>query len=135
MFRPDDFARVADISHSPAGGSAAPAPQEELMRSSYRPHLTLAPLEDLTEPELPCQLEDPQLWFSEYPADLEQAKGFCAGCPVREACLAGALHRREYWGVWGGEIFDQGNVVAFKRARGRPRKHPLPAPSAQSRIA
>jgi WhiB family transcriptional regulator, redox-sensing transcriptional regulator len=105
------------------------------MRTSYRPRLSIAPLEEVTERELPCQIEDPQLWFSERPADLEQAKTFCAGCPVRESCLAGALRRREYWGVWGGEILDQGNVAAFKRGRGRPRKHPLPAPNAESRIA
>jgi WhiB family redox-sensing transcriptional regulator len=85
-------------------------------------------LQPVTPSGLPCELEDQQLWFSERPAELEQAKSFCGGCPVREDCLAGALRRREYAGVWGGEIFDQGNVVAFKRARGRPRKHPLPAP-------
>ena len=37
-------------------------------------------------------------------------------------CLEGALERREPWGVWGGEIFDAGHVIARKRARGRPRK-------------
>jgi WhiB family redox-sensing transcriptional regulator len=37
-------------------------------------------------------------------------------------CLAGALARREPWGVWGGQIFERGTVVARKRPRGRPRK-------------
>ena len=36
--------------------------------------------------------------------------------------LAGALDRGEPWGVWGGEIFDRGVVIARKRPRGRPRK-------------
>ncbi len=36
-------------------------------------------------------------------------------------CLAGALERREPWGVWGGELFVSGVVVARKRPRGRPR--------------
>ena len=71
---------------------------------------------------LPCRLQDAELWFAERPAELEQAKAFCAGCPVRLACLAGAIARREPWGVWGGEIFEHGAVIARKRPRGRPRK-------------
>ena len=56
------------------------------------------------------------------PAQLELAKSLCADCPVRDACLAGALDRAEPWGVWGGEIFERGSVIARKRPRGRPRK-------------
>ncbi len=74
-------------------------------------------------PIWPCRLGDPDLWFSEHPADLEYAKALCAQCPVRRQCLATALQRGEPWGVWGGEIFDRGAVVDTKRARGRPRKH------------
>ncbi|WP_116051703.1 WhiB family transcriptional regulator [Amycolatopsis palatopharyngis] len=73
--------------------------------------------------DLPCRSGDADLWFAESPAELERAKGFCADCPVRAACLAGALARREPWGVWGGEIFERGAVVARKRPRGRPRKN------------
>lgn len=72
--------------------------------------------------ELPCRVEDPELFFAEAPADLEFAKTLCAPCPVRAECLAGALDRAEPWGVWGGEIFDRGVVIARKRPRGRPRK-------------
>ncbi len=72
--------------------------------------------------ELPCRVEDPDLWFAENPADLETAKTLCATCPIRLTCLAEALQRREPWGVWGGEIFDHGVVIARKRPRGRPRK-------------
>ena len=71
---------------------------------------------------LPCRVQDPDLWFAESPAQLEHAKTLCAGCPARSACLAGALDRGEPWGVWGGEIFDHGVVIARKRPRGRPRK-------------
>ena len=71
---------------------------------------------------LPCRVEDPELWFAETPAQLERAKSLCAECPVRDACLAGALDRAEPWGVWGGEIFERGAVIARKRPRGRPRK-------------
>ncbi|WP_433029058.1 WhiB family transcriptional regulator [Actinomycetospora sp. CA-053990] len=75
--------------------------------------------------ELPCRLAEEDLWFSEAPADLERAKGLCGACPIRRACLAGALERREYCGVWGGEIFDRGAVIARKRPRGRPSKADL----------
>jgi WhiB family redox-sensing transcriptional regulator len=72
--------------------------------------------------KIPCRREDAELWFAETPTDLELAKAFCADCPVRSACLQGALARREPWGVWGGEIFERGVVIPRKRPRGRPRK-------------
>ena len=72
--------------------------------------------------DLPCLVGDPDLFFAERPADLEQAKALCVDCPVRPQCLAAALDRAEPWGVWGGEIFDHGVVIARKRPRGRPRK-------------
>ena len=77
--------------------------------------------------DLPCRSFDADLWFAESPTDLERAKALCAQCPVRTGCLAGALDRREPWGVWGGEIFDQGSVIARKRPRGRPRKSEVAA--------
>ena len=74
---------------------------------------------------LPCRAGDPDLWFAETPAQLETAKALCGDCPVRSACLAGAIDRGEPWGVWGGEIFERGAVVPRKRPRGRPRKEDL----------
>ena len=71
--------------------------------------------------DLPCT-EDPELFFAESPQDVEQAKAMCRGCQARLACLAGALERREPWGVWGGELLMGGAIVPGKRARGRPRK-------------
>lgn len=72
--------------------------------------------------DLPCRSAAPDLFFAESPVDLERAKQLCVRCPVRVLCLAKALERQEPWGVWGGEIFDQGVVIARKRPRGRPRK-------------
>lgn len=69
---------------------------------------------------LPCQRENPRLWFSDLPADLDLAKAHCRPCPVRRHCLAGAIERREPHGVWGGEIFEQGAITGQKRPRGRP---------------
>ena len=68
---------------------------------------------------LPCQ-SDPELFFAEKPQDVRRAKSLCRRCPVRPACLAGALKRSEPWGVWGGELFQHGVITADKRARGRP---------------
>ena len=85
-----------------------------------RPHTPAAPAP--VRLPLPCRVEDPDLWFADDPARLEVAKSLCDSCPVRSACLDGALDRGEPWGVWGGEIFDRGVVIARKRPRGRPRK-------------
>jgi len=74
-----------------------------------------------TARDLPC-MEDPDLFFAESPADVEVAKALCRGCPIRIACFAGAVERREPWGVWGGELFLRGEVIPRKRPRGRPRK-------------
>ena len=63
-----------------------------------------------------------ELFFSEQLDDIAAAKAFCTECPVREDCLDSALLRREPWGVWGGELFVHGKVVAQKRKRGRPPK-------------
>jgi WhiB family redox-sensing transcriptional regulator len=96
-----------------------------------QPPLTLTSLDDepirldpiaSARPDLPCRVNDPDLWFAQSPAELELAKSFCTDCPARTACLAGALARHEPWGVWGGQIIEHGRIVAYKRPRGRPRK-------------
>ena len=76
---------------------------------------------------LPCRANDAELFFAESPTDVELAKALCQDCPVRVECLAGALERREPWGVWGGELFLQGVVIPRKRPRGRPRQNPVAA--------
>jgi WhiB family transcriptional regulator, redox-sensing transcriptional regulator len=70
---------------------------------------------------LPCST-DPELFFAESPEDVQRAKELCGICPVRSACLAGALQRAEPYGVWGGALFLRGVVIAEKKRRGRPRK-------------
>lgn len=75
---------------------------------------------------LPCTY-DPDLFFAESPDDVESAKLLCLACPARMVCLAGAVERREPWGVWGGELFLRGEVVPRKRPRGRPRKDEVAA--------
>lgn len=87
--------------------------------------MQLAELAEALQPwrdELPCRSEDPELFFAERPEKTSFAKALCAMCPLQAECLAGAMERREPWGVWGGELFVDGVVVAYKRPRGRPRK-------------
>jgi WhiB family redox-sensing transcriptional regulator len=66
------------------------------------------------------------LFFSEDLIDIARAKAICSKCPVREPCLAEALERQEPFGVWGGQLLHNGRIVAQKRKRGRPPKHPRP---------
>lgn len=67
---------------------------------------------------VPCQRPgvDPEDWFPVVEVDgvtpeaairhlEERAAALCAGCPVRESCLAAGLH--ESYGVWGGEAPHQ----------------------------
>src|SRR5688500_11952276 len=65
------------------------------------------------------------LFFSEQLDDIRRAKSICQGCPVQAPCLDGAVERREPWGVWGGQLFANGRILAQKRRRGRPPKDPV----------
>lgn len=62
------------------------------------------------------------LFFSEELQDIAKAKRMCAECQALAPCLEGAIARREPWGVWGGQLFLNGKVLASKRRRGRPPK-------------
>ena len=66
------------------------------------------------------------LFFSDEIPEIIEAKRICGTCPVADACLEGALARREPWGVWGGQLFLNGRILAQKRKRGRPPKNPAP---------
>lgn len=70
------------------------------------------------------------LFFSEQIDDIARAKAICQRCPLVAPCLEGALARREPWGVWGGQLFLNGKILAHKRKRGRPPKNPQVAQSA-----
>jgi WhiB family redox-sensing transcriptional regulator len=119
-----ETAKVETRSHTPSTTAATRGPAAggaETERKESTMQLTVfepVPLAD----DLPCRSNDPELFFAESPADVEFAKSICTECPIREACLSGALERKEPWGVWGGELFVQGVIVARKRPRGRPRK-------------
>ena len=73
------------------------------------------------EISLPCHNADPELFFDESPARISRAKSLCGTCPMQAACLEGARSRQEPCGVWGGELFVDGQTVIAKRTVGRPR--------------
>ena len=66
------------------------------------------------------------LFFSEDEFDIARAKAICGKCGLATSCLAGALQRVEVYGVWGGQLVVDGEIVAVKRGRGRPPKTPRP---------
>ena len=89
-------------------------------------------------PDTPVTLRTPQarcadghgtlthLFFSDDVLDIARAKAICSKCKLTASCLDSALDRAEPWGVWGGELIENGRIVVHKRPRGRPPKHPRP---------
>ena len=67
------------------------------------------------------------LFFSDDEFDIARAKAICGKCGLAPTCLGDALDRAESYGVWGGQLLVDGVIVAVKRGRGRPPKHPRPA--------
>lgn len=66
------------------------------------------------------------LFFSDDNVDIARAKAICARCGLATGCLRAAIERLEPWGVWGGELLENGRIVADRRPRGRPSRLPRP---------
>ena len=66
------------------------------------------------------------LFFSDDNVDIARAKAICARCALSSSCLEDALERAEPWGVWGGELIEDGRIVVDRRPRGRPSVLPRP---------
>ena len=124
-----------DITHS--GGRSADAPIDatldvdamfdELVADASAPTMD-APV-TLRAPQARCADGHgtlTHLFFSDDVLDIGRAKAICSKCRLSASCLDGALERAEPWGVWGGELVENGRIVLNKRPRGRPPKHPRP---------
>lgn len=62
-----------------------------------------------------CRDEDPDLFFTETLAAVEEAKAVCRRCPVRLSCLDWAVETGQTGGVFGGATEDERRVLARRR--------------------
>lgn len=76
----------------------------------------LAPLDALADAA--CVRADPRLFSGDdiTTGRVTAAQKWCQMCPVKAACGAGAVTRKES-GVWAGEVYDFGAVVTTKALR------------------
>lgn len=80
------------------------------------------------------QHPNPELWWSDTIAQIEEARQICQGCPIREECTDVALDRNEEHGVWGGYDFStMAGAAAAAEWRGRPAPEPSPRRSGKIR--
>lgn len=70
-----------------------------------------------------CLGIDADVMFPEPGEDPAEAKAVCAGCPVRDECLAHAQAAGERYGVWGGLTADERLRLAGFRRAARKRHH------------
>lgn len=111
-------------------GPSATAPSRGVDERLHAAQLRNPSDESTAARPLPCQTQQPELWFSDDRADVARAKALCRDCVARLECLAGALLRQEEVGVWGGEVFWHGVIVPDRPRRGRPRKDESRRPAA-----
>lgn len=79
--------------------------------------------------EAACLGSNADLWFPERGASTAEAKQICAGCAVREQCLAYALRAGIKFGVWGGLSERERRRIRTQR-RLAATKHTTPASDA-----
>ncbi|PBC76168.1 transcription factor WhiB [Streptomyces sp. TLI_235] len=109
------------------------------LRGTAHPHLTARPTGSLAVEIVPspdgdlrgaaCQGVDPNLFYAEPDVDdpdadpaasefaVRRAKMVCAGCPVRQMCLALALDRNEPYGIFGGLTADERRTLKREAAK------------------
>ncbi|GAA5014512.1 WhiB family transcriptional regulator [Kitasatospora paranensis] len=107
------------------------------LRGTFRPHLTARPtgvVEVIPSPDgdlrgAACQGMDPDLFYAEPDPDdtkadptagefaIRRAKMVCAGCPVRQMCLALAVDRSEPYGIFGGLTADERRTLKRTTAK------------------
>lgn len=71
----------------------------------------------------PCQQVDPEDFYPEKGGSPAAAKKVCAGCGVKDVCLAWALERNERYGVWGGLSERERRRLQGRNVSSRPTVH------------
>ena len=69
----------------------------------------------------PCQVSDPDAWFTDEDDNWQsyrQAKALCGMCPVKKECLIYAVVAIEPFGIWGGLSPAERKTLRSKQARG-----------------
>jgi len=66
-----------------------------------------------------CRDTHPEVFFPVTEEATRPARAVCAGCPVREDCLAYALANRIHDGVWGGTSERERRALRLGAALGR----------------
>ena len=124
---PEAFTRDELMAYREAkaeNSKALRADQEEREREEARTQLReiLRIREDPANLQAACRVPGLlDVFFSEAPGKIAQAKSICAKCPIRESCLEDALENREPCGVWGGELIRNGHVLTHRKRRHRHR--------------
>ena len=73
-----------------------------------------------------CKPADADLFFPEAGHPTKRAKAICAGCEVRDQCLAWALRYDEPHGVWGGKSAVERQGMRPKKSTQRgPKRGPI----------
>ncbi len=122
--------RLADGPRRRPGGGGPPAADRPAAGSPRLPGV--APRDEVDVAiDRQARCADPRaalthLFFSEDVLELARARAICSTCAVRQPCLTRALERREPYGIWGGHMVIDGELVPDKRGRGRPPKVPRP---------
>ncbi|MFE3169298.1 WhiB family transcriptional regulator [Streptomyces sp. NPDC059224] len=76
-----------------------------------------------------CRGIDLEAFFTESRTGMEQAKRFCAVCPVRRDCLAEALQAEDQsarYGVFGGFSAAERTDMVRRQRRATPKAAPVP---------
>lgn len=68
--------------------------------------------------EANCLGVDPDLFYPERGASTREAKEVCAGCVVKQECLAYAIRHRELHGIWGGLSTRERRHIIRRARRG-----------------
>ena len=62
--------------------------------------------------EIPCQSNDPELWFADTPGGVEFAKALCVSCPMIEASLPASAAPRSTGSGRGQGVVSSSSMVS-----------------------